>query len=1038
MTALIRFAFSHTRTVLLVLVFSILAGISAYISIPKESTPDVKIPIIYVQVTYEGISPQDAQRLLAKPVEQEVRSLEGIKELSASAYEGGASITIEFQAGYNTDKAYSDVRDKVDIAKAKFPTGTLEPVIREINLSQFPVLIIKLTGESTDRALFKLARDLRDQIQANVSSVLKADIVGDREDVVEILVSPVQLEQYPLLLTQLAQQFSGHNQIVPAGVLEQQQGAFSIKLSGLLETTKDIAHIPILTNNEAVVALKDLADVRRTFKDPTSIAHDRDASGKSSSTVVLEISKRTGENLIQTIENVKKIVDQERTHWPAHISVAYAQDESGRIHEMLNDLQNNIIAAILLVMLIIVGALGWRSALLVGIAVPGSFLMGVLAIQFLGHTINIVVLFSLIFSVGMLVDGAIIVVEYADQRMEQGLSTYDAYKEASIRMMWPVITSILTILVVFLPLLFWPGVVGQFMKFMPITLITVLSASILMALVFVPAVASLMKIKPQENNSYFHRAFVPLTDWYIQKLDWALDRPKKIMGGAVALLIIVKIIHSILGRGMEFFPDVEPDFVSVHVHARGNLSIKEKESLVSSVESKLLDMKAFRSIYTRIGEQSKNSKEQYAEDVIGSIILEFDDWQKRPKANQILEEVQKRIETVAGVYAEIIKQRKGPADGKPLNIELSGTDRSKLEEVLKKIRSHLETVEGLTAIEDTLPIPNIQWDVDVNRLQAAKFGADIASIGAFTRLVTTGLKIGAYRPDDVRDEVDILIRFPEEFRNLSQLQHMRMRTGHGLVPLSSFTTLVPKQAVTTIERVNGYEVLSVMAELKPNVLLADKITQINQWIEKQNFDSDVRVRFKGQDEDRKKSGLFLMKAFGVAVFLVAIILITQFNSFFSMGLVLSAVVMSTIGVFIGLLIHNLAFGVVMGGIGVIALAGIIVSNNIILIDTFDVLLRDLKQKFGKPSVSQVRELIVETCRQRLRPVVLTKLATILGLLPIMFRINIDFMNLTITYGAPSTEWWVLLSTCIVYGVLFASCLTLIVTPCALMWRAQRG
>jgi multidrug efflux pump len=1035
MIALIRFAFSHTRTVLVVLCLAILAGISTYITIPKESTPDIKIPIIYVNVIFEGISPQDGQRLLIKPIEQEIRSLEGIKEIKAISFEGGASVIVEFQAGYNTEKARNDVRDKVDIAKANFPNGTHEPTLTELNLSQFPILIIKLSGESTDRTLFRLARNLRDQIQANVSSVLKADLVGDRQDAVEIIVTPAQLEQYPLVLNQLSQHFASYNQIVPAGLLEQKEGAFSIKLSGLFETADDVANTPILSYQESVVRLKDLAEVRRTFKDPISLAHNRIELGKSTSTVVLEISKRAGENLIQTVANVKKIVEKEQASWPKHISVTYAQDESGHIHEMLNDLQNNIIAAIILVMLVIVGALGWRSALLVGIAVPGAFLMGILAIQFLGYTVNIVVLFSLIFSVGMLVDGAIIVVEYADQRMEQGVNTYDAYLEAATRMMWPVITSTLTILVVFLPLLFWPGVVGQFMKFMPITLIAVLTASILMALVFIPAIASIMNIGQNANTTTFHSFFVPLTNWYIQKLNWALDRPKKVITGALTLLIVVKLIHSIFGRGVEFFPDVEPDFVSVHVHGRGNLSIHEKEKLVSQVEHTVLDMKEFRSIYTRIGAQSKNSKEQYAQDVIGSIILEFEDWQNRPKAPEILKEVQRRIDSVPGVYAEIIKQKKGPADGKPLKIQISGINRSKIEETLKKLRTFIETLDGLTAIEDTLPI---EWKVQIDRLQAAKFGANVASIGSTIKLVTTGLKVGAYRPDDVREEVDILVRLPESLRSLSQLQHMRMQTSQGLVPFSLFTTLTPQQKVPIIERVNGYEVLSLMADLKPNVLLADKISVINAWIQEQNFDKNVRIRFKGQDEDRKESGLFLAKAFGLAIFLVAIILITQFNSFFSMGLVLSAVIMSTIGVFIGLLVHNLAFGVVMGGIGVIALAGIIVSNNIILIDTFDALLAEMKERIATPSLSHIRHVIVETCAQRLRPVILTKLTTILGLLPIMFGVNIDFMNLSVTYGAPSTQWWILLSTCIVYGVLFASCLTLIVTPCALMWRAQRN
>ena len=556
MTSFLLLAFTRTRTVLLILGIFIIGGLTAYINIPKESTPDVKIPMLYVLVGYQGISPQDGARLLLKPLEQQLRSLEGVKQMQSTAYEGGVSIVLEFHAGFNSDKALSDVREKVDLAKPDLPRNATEPQIHEINLSLLPVLVVKLSGYAPLRALYRLARDLKDEIESNVSSVLKAEIVGDREDAVEILIDPTRQEKYNLVFEQVVQRFNQNNQIVPAGNLEGKMGKFSIKVPGLLENLNDIKNFPLFNNQRAVIQLKDIADVRRSFKDPTRIAHDRVGLGRSASTVALEISKRTGENLIETVEKVKAVINNLQQNWPHHLHVSYAQDESNHIRDMLKELQNSIILAILLVMAVIIFSLGWRSALLVGLAVPGSFLIGMMAISLLGYTVNVVVLFSLIFSVGMLVDGAIIVVEYADRRISEGVSTKDAYREAAIRMVWPVITSITTILVVFLPLLFWPGVVGQFMKFMPITLIAVLLASLFMALIFIPAIASLMTIPPHrpahdpENAAHLQSRLI---EGYIKILNKGLDKPKRILQGAVVILIVVKILHSFVGKGVGIF-----------------------------------------------------------------------------------------------------------------------------------------------------------------------------------------------------------------------------------------------------------------------------------------------------------------------------------------------------------------------------------------------------------------------------------------------------------------------------------------------------
>ena len=487
----------------------------------------------------------------------------------------------------------------------------------------------------------------------------------------------------------------------------------------------------------------------------------------------------------------------------------------------------------------------------------------------------------------------------------------------------------------------------------------------------------------------------------------------------------------------EFFPDIEPDAAAVYVHARGNFSIYEMERLVSQVEKVMLDMPELKSVYTRIGAQPFSGQDEIAQDVIGTITIEFIDWQKRRKAMAILDEIERKTASLPGIVTEVQRQKSGPSAGKPIQIQLTSMSSQLLKPALIKLRTFMKALPGLVGVEDNLPLPGIEWQMRIDRAEALRVGCDIMTIGNTIKLVTNGAIVGSYRPDDLKDEIDILVRFPAAYRSLDQLNKLTVQTLQGSIPISRLVKRVAQDQVGQIYHLNGEEVLSLKADVASTILVSDKLAEIQHWLKINPLDPHVRVIFKGEDEDQKEASSFLIKAFGIALFLVATLLVTQFNSFFSMGLVLSAVIMSTVGVFIGLILHNLAFGIVMGGIGVIALAGIIVSNNIILIDTYDKLLSDMKQHITNPTLLDVRQVIIETCRQRFRPVILTKLTAILGLLPIMFGLNIDFINLEITQGAPSGQWWILLSTCIVYGILFASSLTLFVTPCALLLRAKK-
>lgn len=1025
--SLINAAVARARTTLAVLVLLLMTGLSSYISIPKEAEPDINIPIIYVNMTHEGISPEDAERLLVRPMEKELKSIEGVKEMRSAAFQGSANVLLEFDAGFDSQKALDDVREKVDIAKPELPDETDEPTVDEVNLSLFPVLVVTLGGDLPERTLLKLGRDLRDKIEG-LPSVLEVKIGGDRDELAEILVDPMLVESYALNVRQIVENIQRSNQLVAAGTLDTGAGRFAIKVPGLFEDVNDILDMPLKSKGDAVVRIRDIASIRRTFKDRRSYARVN-----GSPAISLDVSKRTGENIIETIAKVRAIVNEESANWPPGVQVNFSQDKSQGIRDMLRDLQNNITSAVLLVMIIIVGVLGIRSGLLVGVAIPGSFLTGILVLSLLGFTVNIVVLFGLILSVGMLVDGAIVVVEYADRKMREGNTRQDAYIAAAKRMAWPIIASTATTLAAFMPLLFWPGIVGEFMKFLPITLIATLSASLLMALIFVPTLGTFIG-KPSDKatmpaETADPKDFKGFTGLYVKILGWLLGHPSKVLVSAFCVLIGAWMLYLNFGKGVEFFPNVEPEQAVLQVHARGNISVQEKDKLVAEVEQRIVSLQRergeFKSIITLSGEQER--RDDTLEDVIGTIRLEFVSWEKRRGADEILQDVLERTSSLAGIAVETRKQESGPPVGKAIHVQLTSREPDLIPPAIARIRAKLDSMSGLKDIEDSRPISGIEWEINVDRAQAAKFGADIASIGAAVQLITKGLKFSDYRPDNADEEIDIVARYPVEWRSMDQLDQIRIQTDIGLIPISNFVKRTPKPKTGELRRTDGKRSMAVKADVLPGVLADNKVHEIQQWLETANIDPNITIDFKGEDEEQRKAEAFLKSAFGIALFMMAVILVTQFNSFYSTFLILSAVIMSTVGVMLGLLAIGQPFSIVMSGIGIIALAGIVVNNNIVLIDSYDRI---------RAVTSDAKRAIQLSGAQRMRPVLLTAFTTILGVLPMVLQINIDFFERAVNVGAPSTQWWRQISTAIAFGLAFATILTLIVTPSALMFRAN--
>ena len=1025
-------AFSYSRTVLSVLVFILIAGSFAYRDIPKESEPDIDIPIIYVTVSHDGISPEDAERLLIRPLEQELKTIEGVKEMRSSGYEGGANVLLEFDAGFDADTALQDVREAVDLAKTQLPTASDDPEVHEVNFSLFPVVVVILSGDVPDRALYDLARDLKDAVEG-IGEVLEAKLAGNRDEVVEVIVDPLRLESYGLDPALAAATVSGSNLLVAAGVQDTGQGRFSIKVPGLFESVLDIVGLPVLTDGDSVVTVGDIAQVRRTFRDPSTYAR---VNGRPA--VALEVSKRSGENVIATIEKIRAVVKSEQLNWPAtlceSVKVSYSQDRSDQIRTMLSDLQNSVLSAVILVMVVVIAVLGVRSGALVGIAIPGSFLTALLLLYLLEVSLNIVVLFSLILAVGMLVDGAIVVTEFADRRLSEAVPRRQAYLQASQRMAAPIIASTATTLAAFLPLVFWPGIVGEFMKFLPMTVLLTLSASLLMALIFVPTIGALIG-KPADISSRALRtlnagesgdlfSISGFTGRYLTLLAQAVKRPGQVMALAIGLLIGVLLLYGRIGPGVEFFPDVEPDNAQIQVRARGNLSVDEQDEIMRAVEQRVLDIRGVRTFYTRVGGDA-NSEE--AEDIVGSISLEFADWRHRPRVNQIFETLRERLVDFSGVIIDLRKEEGGPPVGKPLQLQLSSYYPELLVPAAAIVRAQFDGMTGLNSIEDSRPLPGIDWALQVDRAQAAKYGVDIGKVGNMIQMTTGGYKIGEYRPDDSAEEIEIRVRFPEPDRTVTGLSEVRVSTAAGSVPVSNFVVREARQKTGMLKRVDGFRVITIKADVDEGVLADTKLQELESWLANSPLDSRVQVTFKGEDEEQAKAKAFLGKAFVVALFVMALILVTQFNSFYQALLILFAVIMSTVGVLIGLMATGSPFGIVMNGIGVIALAGIVVNNNIVLIDTYV----RLRQTIADPV-----EAVLRTGAQRLRPVMLTTATTILGLMPMMLGINIDFLSREVTQGAPSTQWWTQLSTSIVFGLSFATVLTLVVTPSALVLQAN--
>ena len=1035
MTSIVDFAIGRARMILAIFVCALIAGLIAFATLPREADPDIPFPFVIVVVPLDGISPEDAERLIVRPTETEMRAIEGLEELNGTASLGAGTLVAEFDVPFDADQSVLDVREAVDMARREYPEDVREPVIQEFNSALAPTIAVQIYGEAPERALFRTARALEDELEA-LPQILQVDIQGLREEVLEIVIDPARLETYGVTYAQLFNAVQSNNRLIAAGSLDSGEARFQVKVPGLFEEADDALNLPLTRSGDTVVTLQDVASVRRTFKDADSFARYNGAPAYT-----LQVVRRSGENIMETAAAVRALTNEAATNWPETIRHDFSLDLSTYVRDSLQSLTSSIMLAIILVLIIVVAALGLRSALLVGIAIPSSFLFSFLLLDLYGLTVNFMVMFAMVLAVGLLVDGAIVVVEYADRKLAEGETRKQAYASAGKRMFWPIVSSTGTTLAAFVPFLFWNSIPGQYMAFLPLTLIFVLSSALVMALIFLPTLGSVFGRKggTVDANSAVARlnaqedsdpADLPgLTGIYARTIARLVKRPAMVSLGALIIVVGVVFSFGATASNMrtEFFLDAEPEQLYVFVRARGNLSPTEQYELALEAETRLQDIEGIKGYYTVAGTPPGRSPFDGVgaapADTVARIFVEFEPFGQRPNGRLIEREIREAMVGIPGVIIEVRPFQQGPPVGKDIQVELRSNDATALEAATRLVRGFIDQMEGATDIDDTLPLPGVEWRLDVDREEAGRYGADVTQLGAAVQLVTTGTLVGRYRPDDAEEEVDIRVRFPAADRDISRLDDLRVNTSTGAVPISNFVTREARQRIDSISRRDGKRVLIVRANADEGYAGNLLLTELRDWIDAGiadgTFPRSVEINYLGADEENAEAGAFFGSAMLASLFMMAVILLWQFNNFWHVVLTLQAVVLSVVGVLLGVMLTFPYISILFLGTGVVTLAGIVVNNNIVLIDTFQRL-----RGLGMP----VDEAIVRTAAQRLRPVMLTTITTIFGLLPMVFQLNADFAHGTLSIGGPASEWWVQLSAAVVWGLGFSTLLTLLLTP----------
>jgi multidrug efflux pump len=1017
-----KFAVKNPVTVLVLAVIILLAGSMSYNSMPLESFPEVKLPLIFVNVVYPGASPEDIEKTVTKKIEDKLEGLDGLKKVSSQSKESIASIQVEFNANVAVETALRRVKDKVDEAKPDLPTDAEEPMVQEMNFSNIPIFVMSLSGDYESERLDKIVEELKDRVKT-IPGVLDATITGKQEKEVAIDADPARLRQYGVSLNDLMKTVQGQHRNIPGGTLKAGGNRFSIQLTGELTDPNEFADLVIRGSGASLVRVRDVADVHFDY------ARDRSTlfrlHGKNSQAIA--ITKRTGSNIVDLVDEAKATVEELKPTWPEGTHINYTFDQSISIRRMAHELQNHILTGLVLVVGILSFFLGFRNSFFISTAIPFSMMMGFLVLDYMGITLNMVVLFSLVIGLGMLVDDGIVVVENIYRHLQMGKTKVQAAVDGTKEVMLPVATATLTTIFAFLPILMMPGMMGQFFKYLPITVSVTLAGSLFVAFIFNPVFASLfMNSNSKGMEEGGGERFEKVKNWYSRLLDRSLRHPIWITVFCIVFVIGGIMAYGKFGTGVVFFPKIDPLVVAVDVEGPLGIDISETDSALKIIEERIFsmpkdsaDVESFSGVVgfgkTEMGgDRSPESNKGYLD-------VGFVDYNERKvsswKSMAWMENHTKDL--LPGWKVNVKQQQEGPPQGFPVSYEISGEDFTEIAKIAEEIKAKLHTVPNLVNIDwDYEPVrPELR--VDIDREQAMAMGVTTADVAMAVRGSIHGIEAAKYRQG--KDEYNVMIRLdPKTRESFSGLDQITVPHEGAMIPLTSMVRITQGASLAKINHLNGDRTIQVWAEIAPGVKdesVAKKKSA--ELIAKINVPNGYKIQSGSSNREQDETTAFLKKAFLIAVSLVFLTMVAQFNSVLQPFLVLIGIILSLGGVFWGLLIVHTTFAIMMTGIGIIALAGVVAKNGIVLIDFINHLRRQ-----GVP----LREAVINGGATRLRPVLLTAITAMIGLLPMATGKGIDFINLGIELKSESSLWWAPMAWGIFWGLLFNTLLVLVVVP----------
>jgi multidrug efflux pump subunit AcrB len=1079
------FAVEHPTSVLVLVAIILIAGLYSYITVPKEAQPDITIPNVVVNTVYPGVSPEDIESLLTRPIEDEINKISDVKTLTSTSVEGYSSINVEFEAGMDMTEALQKVREKVDIAKPDLPEAAEEPAISEFSFEDFPIMQVNLAGEYSLVRLKQLAEDMQDRIE-QIPAVLDVTLSGGLEREVQVDVDLAKLKFYGVSFDDVIDAIRDENVTIPGGTIDVGDLKYLVRVPGEYETTRPIEDIVVSDVGQVPVYVRDVATVDFGFADRDSYAR---LNGKP--VVTLGVTKRSGENIIETSEAVRAVVADMEPEFPPTTEISITSDQAQDVRVMVSSLENNIISGLLLVVAVLLFALGVRNASFVGVAIPLSMFLSFSVIQMLGMTMNMIVLFSLILALGMLVDNAIVIVENIFRFREAGYDQKTAAKLATGEVAMPVIAATGTTLAAFAPMLFWPGIIGEFMRYLPLTLIITLSSSLFVGLIVNPTLCSLFMRLPEEPRVHLTRQFryalwggfalflllwlivQPLTAvllgltavglWYFNRrllqpagrwvqdtgvprvlaryeraLRWALAHRWTVVSGSIGALVLSVLIFMTFNAGVELFPeDIPPENIWVQVETPTGTRAGVTDEYTKRIEADLQAYEGrgdYESVVATTGQKistfGNQQGEQYA--TIAVSLVDFED--REFDAFRTLEWMRDNVGTdLAGATIKVDKPNEGPESGLPVTIEITGDDVNVLRRLGERaidVLSNAPVAAKLEGLDSDLSESRPELEVDVDREKAKLFGLSTFKIGSTVRSAINGTDASEFRDGD--DEYDIVVRLAKRYReDVGSLEDLTILTETGTqVPLPAVASWRVENSPSGINRKDLDRVVTVAADVRADYNANAVLTEVQETLASAGFVDELptgyRLTYAGQQEDQQESEAFLLGAFVMAVFLIGMILVSQFDSVFKPVIILSTVVLSTIGVLIGLVVFRMPFGIIMSGVGVISLAGIVVNNAIVLVDYIAILRK-------RDGMSEYESLVAGGLT-RFRPVMLTAITTIMGLVPLAIGLNFDFEGLyarlapDVYWGGVQAAWWGPMAIAVIAGLAFATFLTLGLVP----------